>query len=137
MPLIGPLTGVYVMVVDDNDDARDILKTVLARHGALVVTAPSSTAALRLFLNVGPDVLVSDLAMAQRSGLWLIRAIRRLPDSRYARVPAIAITAYRESQQRARALGAGFDEYVEKPIDMDRFVQLVGALVHRNRAALG
>lgn len=112
------LSGLHILVVDDNRDAREILTTLLQYHGALVTAAASADAALRWFRHVKPDLIVSDLAMPKKDGAALIREIRKLKRERGGAVPALAISGYDEQFHRQNVLGAGFQEYLVKPVDI-------------------
>src|SRR4029079_18289001 len=92
------LTGVTVLYVDDEPDARELAKRVLSDQGALVVTAESAEEARRLLGSVRPDVLVADIAMPHEDGYSLIRSIRALPESEARTVPAAAVTALARSE---------------------------------------
>lgn len=120
----GALRGLHVLVVDDNHDTREMLRQLLTYAGALVTTVDSGERALAALQNVLADVVVSDLAMPRHDGRWLIRSIRGL-GSRQAVVPAIAITAYRETEAESDALLAGFDAYLEKPLDFRRLIETI------------
>jgi signal transduction histidine kinase/ActR/RegA family two-component response regulator len=122
------LTGVRVLVVDDEPDAREILEEVLSQAGAEVKTAADAAQALDVLLDFTPDVLVSDLAMPGEDGLKLIRKLRaRVPD-RVASIPAIALTAYTRPEDRVQALAAGFQMHVPKPVDPTELVVTIASL---------
>lgn len=108
------LVGIHVLVVEDTDDSREVLRTALEYCGALVTTAASAEEAKRLLAQVRPHVLVSDVAMPD-DGLQLIREVRTFAETKGLRIPAIAITAYRD--RREELLAEGFAELVEKPLD--------------------
>lgn len=117
------LSTIRVLVVDDDDDARDLLRTLLEGHGATVLGAASVAEALEVLAN-GPhpiDVLVSDIAMPEQDGYALVRRVREgeQAGALRARLPAIAVTAYAGASDRARALEAGFDLHFAKPVDLD------------------
>jgi len=95
------LRGVRVLLVDDDDDARDLLTAVLERAGAQILTAASVAEALELVEREGPDVIVSDVGMPYRDGYALLEELR----SRDWRLPAVALTAYARPEDRSRALG--------------------------------
>jgi signal transduction histidine kinase/ActR/RegA family two-component response regulator len=134
-----PLQGVQVLVVDDDQDALDMLSRLLGDAGASVRTATSAAEALALLRWIRPDVLLSDLAMPDEDGYSLIRSVRTLERESGRRTPAVALTAYVRVQDRARAVDAGFDVFVEKPVDPDELLSVVGGLVdsrgHRPRGA--
>lgn len=119
-----PLRGLHVLVVDDNRDTREMLRQLLTHVGALVTTAPDGEGALGILRTVISDVLISDLSMPLRDGHWLIRNVRAM-GGRHATLPAIAITAYRETESESEALGGGFDAYLEKPLDFRRLIETI------------
>jgi CheY-like chemotaxis protein len=114
------LSGVRVLVVDDDADTADLFATALAACGADVVMATSAAEALRLLATRPPDVVVSDIAMPGADGYWLLREIRRLSDARARSVPVVAVTAFGREHVRARTLGEGFVDHLEKPVDPER-----------------
>ena len=118
------LTGLRVLVVEDDDDSRGFFEVALRRRGADVVSAATAQAGLDAFRSAAPDILVSDLAMPERDGYWLIAQVRALTPRRV--VPAIAVTG--KSYEPARALSEGFHEYLTKPIDPDRLCDVVHRL---------
>ncbi|MGH2952271.1 MAG: response regulator, partial [Solirubrobacterales bacterium] len=118
------LTDRHVLVVDDDPDARDLIRAILERCGAIVTTAASVTDALAAVRAASPDVLVGDIGMPDQDGYDLIRAIRALPGLQ--RIPAIALTAYAGQQHRDAALEAGYDLHLCKPVDRD---VICGAIV--------
>ena len=111
------LTGVRVLVVDDNEDTTQLFAAALAACGADVVTANSASEALRVFAIQPPDVVVTDIAMPGADGYWLVREIRLLEDERARSVPVLAVTAFAREHFRGRALAAGFVDHLEKPVD--------------------
>ena len=120
----GALAGLHVLVVDDDQDAREVLRQILSHAGALVTTAADGESALAILKNVAADVVISDLSMPRRDGRWLIRNLRAL-GGRQGKVPAIAVTAYRETELETDALAAGFDVYLEKPLDFRRLIETI------------
>ena len=121
------LSGVKVLVVDDQDDARDLLKRVLAECQADVITAATATEAVRAVEQWRPDVLVSDIGMPDVDGYELLRRVRALGHARGGRIPAIALTAFARSEDRTRALRAGFLVHVSKPVEPSELVATVAA----------
>ncbi|HEV2296228.1 MAG TPA: response regulator [Tepidisphaeraceae bacterium] len=121
------LTGVDVLVVDDEPDAAEVLARVLTRAGATVVTSGSTDEALEQFHRARPHVLVSDIAMSVRDGYDLIRSIRELPADQGGEIPAIAVTAYAREEDRIRALNAGFQIHLAKPVEP---AALTAAIAH-------
>jgi CheY-like chemotaxis protein len=108
------LAGVHVLVVEDTDDSREVLKVVLEYCGALVTTAESAEKAKRILETIRPHVLVTDIAMPD-DGLELIREVKAVAETKGIQIPAIAITAYQD--RREELLAEGFAELLEKPLD--------------------
>jgi signal transduction histidine kinase/ActR/RegA family two-component response regulator len=122
------LQGAQILVVDDDRDALDMLAVVLTEAGAAVRTAASATEALALLRWIRPDVLVSDLAMPDEDGYSLIRNLRAIERESGRETPAVALTAYVRVQDRARAQAAGFDVFVEKPVDPDELIAVLAGI---------
>jgi CheY-like chemotaxis protein len=108
------LAGVHVLVVEDTDDSREMLRIALEYCGALVTIAESVDKAKRILQTLRPHVLVSDIGMPD-NGLEMIREVKRLAETNDLHIPTIAITAYRGRRQEL--LAEGFAELVEKPLD--------------------
>jgi CheY-like chemotaxis protein len=119
----GILAGLSVLVVDDDQDARDLISTTLRYAGANVVSACSMAEALEAMRAAAPHALVSDIAMPSGTGYDLIREIRRM--AQHAKLPAIALTAYGRPEDRERALAAGFNYHITKPVDPQHLVHAV------------
>jgi CheY-like chemotaxis protein len=128
---VRPLDGVAVLVVDDNVDARDMMSAALTHQGANVTACDSAAEARGVLGRVVPDVIVSDLSMPLETGMTMMQSIRRLPVEHGGTVPALAITAFRHRFTRARALTAGFDAYLEKPVDPWELCRVVAKLAKR------
>jgi signal transduction histidine kinase/ActR/RegA family two-component response regulator len=122
------LDGLHLLIVDDDEDARDLLEHLLVERGATVVAAPSAEEALRVLVQRPPDVLISDIGMPDVNGYSLIRRIRGLPVGQGGRTPAVALTAYAGAKEGERAFAAGFQAHVTKPIDVDRLIAVVANL---------
>ncbi len=127
------LTGVHVLVVDDDADARDLFRTALEYCGALVTTATSATQALDILAHVIPDAIIADISMPTHDGYWLIRELRALPDDRGGNIPAIAITAHGDTHGPERTLSAGFQVHLRKPIDPWELCRAIATLSRRNQ----
>jgi signal transduction histidine kinase/CheY-like chemotaxis protein len=123
--------GLRVLVVDDEADARDWIARVLADAGVDVRTAGSADDALRSIEDFRPQVLVSDIGMPGRDGYALVREVRALPDRAAAATPAIALTAFARAEDRARALAAGYQMHLGKPVDESRLLAAVASLAPR------
>ncbi|MCU0686265.1 MAG: response regulator [Polyangiaceae bacterium] len=124
--------GVRVLVVDDEEDARELIATVLRLHGARVVVAGSADEAIAAFEREAPDVLISDIGMPQVDGYELMRRVRNRPASQGGAVWAAALTAYDRTTDRRRAIAAGFDVYVGKPVEPSELVATVARLSGRS-----
>ncbi|MGK4005849.1 response regulator [Sorangium sp. So ce1036] len=111
------LDGMHILVVDDEEDTRELLVTMLEQCGAHVTSVETTAEAMLAFEALQPDVLVSDIAIPGEDGYALIRKIRALPAASGRRVPAVALTAYARTEDRMRALRAGFNTHVPKPIE--------------------
>ena len=125
------LEGLKVLVVDDDQDTVDFFAVALSACGAVVTTATSARIALRLANDVTPDVILSDIAMPDRDGYWLVSEIRRLPDETRRRIPIVAATAFGHEHSRSRALAAGFNEHLQKPVDPEVRCQTVAKAAGR------
>lgn len=109
------LSGVRVLVVDDDADLREVIALLLEWLGAEVATAANACDALEIVRRGALDVVVSDLAMPGEDGFWLIDAIRQLP-TRASELPVAALTASASEETRERVEQAGFDAYLAKPM---------------------
>jgi CheY-like chemotaxis protein len=118
------LEGVHVLAVDDDSDVCDLVKRVLLAYGAEVTTAACVEDALDRLREQRVDVLVSDLGMPVRDGFDLIREVRELNPT----LPAIALTALARETDAARALAAGFQQHLAKPIATEQLVQAVATM---------
>ncbi|HEX7316484.1 MAG TPA: PAS domain-containing protein [Pyrinomonadaceae bacterium] len=115
------LEGVRVLVVEDREDTRELLSALFRQHGAEVVTSGSAVEALSALRRERPDVLVSDIGMPGEDGYWLIKEVRALGDD----LPVVALTAYASEADRERALAAGFQAHVPKPIEPAALISAV------------
>ena len=131
-PRLIALRGVRVLVVDDEHDTREVLSVMLARYGAEVHTAGSAAEALEAFCQWKPDVLVSDIGMPEEDGYALIEKIRALPQEDGAEAPAIALTAFASAQDKERALAAGFQRHLAKPVEPVALAKNVARILGRS-----
>jgi PAS domain S-box-containing protein len=127
------LHGVHVIVVDDDPEARELVAVILERCGAEVTVAKSTGEAVELVVKERPDVLICDIEMPDEDGYALIRRIRALPDEQGGRTPAAALTAYAGAEDRIRALSAGFQMHVPKPVQPVELAIVVASLAERGR----
>jgi CheY-like chemotaxis protein len=128
-----PLDGISVLVVDDNQDALDLLEAMLTYYGALTITADDGRDALARLASTRVDVIISDISMPGLSGYDFIRAVRALPSDAARPVPAIALTAFQGREGRVEALRAGFHTYLLKPFNAAELVREIVKLVERAR----
>jgi CheY-like chemotaxis protein len=124
-----PLTGLRILVVDDDDDSCFYITTVLEAEGASVKAVTAAAVALEILPKFKPDALICDLAMPREDGYTLIRKVRSLKVDQGGRVPAIALSAYADSEYRYRALEAGFQNHVAKPVEPGELVEIIANLV--------
>jgi CheY-like chemotaxis protein len=127
MPLAVPLhrTSLTVLVVDDDQDARDVASHFLEGSGARVITAASADEGLRLLRRERPDVLVVDIGMPGTDGYAFIRDVRALPAGEGAETPAVALTALVRDEDRRRAIDAGYQSHMAKPVTREALVATV------------
>ncbi|RZA29113.1 MAG: hybrid sensor histidine kinase/response regulator, partial [Lysobacteraceae bacterium] len=128
----GSLAGVTLLVVDDEPDSLELVQQVLAETGARILTATSAAEALRVVSGELPDLLISDIGMPLMDGFELIRRIRSGRDRTLAALPAIALTAFSRREDQQRALEAGYDEYMAKPLRPSVLLQAVVAMAGRD-----
>jgi PAS domain S-box-containing protein len=133
------LRGVSILLVEDDDDGREMLVTALRDYGASVTPLASATAALDVILNdrFRADVLVSDVGLAEIDGYELIRRIRSSAPLTMRRVPAIAVTAYANPEDRIRALVAGYQVHMPKPVDPAVLASSISRLIAQHTAKPG
>ena len=122
------LSGVHVLVVDDEEDARELMRTTFEAYGAQVSAAGGTSEAMELFDRALPDVLVSDIGMPLQDGYALIKRVRALRPDRGGLVPAVALTAYASPSDRLAALAAGYQAHISKPYDPVEVASLVERL---------
>ena len=128
-PLPAPrLHGVHVLVVDDDLNTRELLTEALGATGARVTSADSARHALERLTTNGADVIVSDIAMPGEDGCWLMQRIRSLPGE-VGRTPAIALSALARSEDRARAIEAGYQMHLAKPVQLAELQAGVATLI--------
>jgi hypothetical protein len=122
-PTNKPLHGVRVLLVDDDEDSRDLFALALQEAGADVRAASDAEDAMRTILEWHPSVVVSDLSMPSKDGFMLLRDVRSVDSLRH--IPAIAVSAWTEPSHREAALAAGFQELVTKPLTPHELVAVV------------
>jgi signal transduction histidine kinase/ActR/RegA family two-component response regulator len=126
------LSGLEVLVVDDDAVSREVVASMLQGYGAHVTTVDTGERALSLLMQKPPDVLIADLAMPQMTGIDLIQRIRNLPTAQGGKVPAIAVSAFAAAPDRLLSLQAGFDSHLAKPVEPEELARvLVNTLQQR------
>ncbi len=125
------LSGIRILVCDDDEDARELLGAVLVAEGASVETAAGGTQALQALRDRAHHVLISDVGMPHVDGYELIRQVRAMPEESGGQTPAIALTAYARREDELKAFLAGYQVHVAKPVEPGRLVQVVANLVGR------
>ncbi len=121
----GVLAGTHILVVEDEDDARDLIHMLLAGEGAVVKAAASAVDALDALEGFEPEVLVSDVGMPERDGYWLAKQMHERRPS----LPMVALTAYTRREDAERAHAAGFCHHVGKPVDPAELVEIVASTI--------
>jgi PAS domain S-box-containing protein len=126
------LDGIHVLLVEDDDDSRKLLGTMVKHYGAKVTSTKSAAKALEVFENEVPDVIISDIGMPDQDGYELIRKLRALPVEKGGNIPAIALTGYASRKDRERALNSGYNQHIAKPIEQADMISAIAALVGRD-----
>ncbi|MFN6461405.1 MAG: ATP-binding protein [Nostoc sp. DedVER02] len=126
-----PLRGTRVLVVDDDTDSRDFIAFVLEEDGAFVIAVSSAYEALEILVQVKPDVLISDIGMPEIDGYMLIHQVRGLTLEQGGQIPAIALTAFARNDDREKALNAGFQMHLSKPIDPEALIASIAKIIGR------
>lgn len=130
------LQGIRILVVDDESDARDMLRTLLEEFGADVMTAASARDALAVLSSPWkPDVLVSDIGMPEDVGYTLIKKARALSPEQGGATPAIALTGCVRVEERTRALTEGYQMFVPKPVEVGELATSIASLIGRREKA--
>jgi PAS domain S-box-containing protein len=130
------LKGVRVLIVDDEHDTREVLGVMLSRYGTEVRAAGSAAEAMEVFRQWKPDVLVSDVGMPEEDGYAFIGRIRALAPEEGGDVPAIALTAFAAAQDKERALAAGFQQHLAKPIEPVNLARVVARILGRSEQGI-
>jgi signal transduction histidine kinase len=129
------LVGLEILVVDDEQDGRDVITEILERAHARVTVAASAAEAMDVLARIPIAVLVSDIGMPDEDGFTLMRRVRALPEHRGGRIPAVALTAYARAIDRQQAILAGYDIHLGKPVDPGELVDVVASLAARGADA--
>lgn len=123
------LEGVRILLVEDDDDIRELLRLALASRGAVLTAVENTRAAVAAIETETPDIVISDITMPGEDGHALLRKVRGLPLTRGGRIPAIALTALDTREARVASRAAGFHYHLTKPVDANKLVAIVADLV--------
>lgn len=126
-----PPEGLTVLLVDDEEDAREALRLILQQNGMVVTTAASAREAFELLVRLKPDILLSDIAMPGEDGLSLIRRVRLLPATGGGLIPAAVLSAYAGAGDRRKAFLAGFQHHIAKPVDPSHLLTVIASMAGR------
>ena len=126
------LSGVNVLLVEDDIDTLNVMATALTNREANVTAVTTAGEAIQAFTQQRPDVLVSDIAMPDEDGYGLIEKVRSLENGASQQIPAVAITAYAKEEDRKRALSSGFQIYLAKPVELTELIQVVARAARRD-----
>ncbi|WP_143855667.1 hybrid sensor histidine kinase/response regulator, partial [Nostoc sp. 'Peltigera membranacea cyanobiont' 232] len=126
------LTGIKILVVDDDDDTREFHTFVLEQEGAKVIAVVSAKEALQVLAESEPDILLSDIGMPETDGYTLMRQVRALQALQAKQIPAIALTAYAGEINQQQALESGFQRHLSKPVEPEELVNAIATLIGRN-----
>ncbi|QRK05699.1 PAS domain S-box protein [Archangium violaceum] len=132
-PVRSALAGLRLLLVEDQEDTREMLRLLLEGHGAQLRAVSSAAEAFRCLREWRPELLVSDIGLPGENGYELLQRIRALPDGEGGLTPAIALTAYARAEDRAKALRAGFDMHVPKPVEEAELLAVLAAATERLR----
>ncbi|MEB3182394.1 MAG: response regulator [Nostocaceae cyanobacterium] len=130
------LTGVRVLTIDDEPDSRELLSALLSASGAVVMTVTSAAEFLSALESFSPDILVSDIGMPGVDGYSLLKQVRSLPPERGGQIPAIALTAYAGEIDQQRAIAAGFQIHISKPVEPEQLLTSIAELLHNSVSAV-
>jgi PAS domain S-box-containing protein len=128
------LKGKTILVIDDEADARDLIQRLLVERDARVFVAESADRGLELLTTEKPDLVLSDIGMPEKDGYQFIRALRALPEDRGGKTAAVALTAFARSEDRTRAMLAGYQVHLSKPVEAQELIATVASLTGRTGA---
>jgi len=127
------LEAVRVLVVEDDEDSREMTRLALEAAGAVVTVAASAQEALDTLAAEVPDVMLSDISMPGQDGRTLLRRMRAVLKKRHARVPAVALTALDSREARVASREAGFHYHLDKPVDPKKLIEVLSGIVRLTR----
>jgi CheY-like chemotaxis protein len=127
------LQSVRVLVVDDDDDSREMIRVALEAQGATATCVAGAREALAAFRESVPNIVVSDISMPGQDGHSFLRQVRALPRKLGGRVPAVALSALTSREARMASREAGFHYHLDKPVDTNKLVEILQSLVRLTR----
>jgi CheY-like chemotaxis protein len=133
-PDLGTLSGVSILVVEDDNDTRELLRLLFQTHGASVRAVAGVPAALSEYDREAPSIVVADIGMPDYNGYTLIGRMRARDRERAQMIPAIALTAYATAADRDTVLSAGFQMHIPKPFDPDHLVSVIANLAAKYKS---
>lgn len=125
------LSGLTVLVVDDDEDVLTLTRQILSLFGAEVITSPTAAEGLEQVQMQRPDAIISDISMPHMDGYQFIQAVRNLPALEGRDTPAMAITAFNRPQDQARAFNAGFQAHLSKPVSLNMLIETLMSITKR------
>jgi CheY-like chemotaxis protein len=127
-----PLSGLEILIVDDDADMRDFLPFMLEQYGATIIVAASASEALTALSQSQPNLMISDIGMPEMDGYTLMRHVRSLKPEQGGTIPAIALTAYAGEIDHQQAIASGFQQHISKPVDPEELVKAIGSLIRNS-----
>jgi CheY-like chemotaxis protein len=127
------LSGLRVLVVDDNEDSLELISFILEQCQAQVTKARSATEAFQQLSQLRPALLISDVNMPEEDGYSLIRRVKQLTDAEGWQLPSIALTAFTGEEERSQILAAGFQTYLSKPLDINELLEAIELLLSHSQ----
>jgi len=121
--------GLKVLVIDDELDARELIRRILAQQEASVITAARAADGLELLKTEKPDIVISDISMPEKNGYQFIAEVRNLSAENGGTIPAIALTAFAHPDDRTKMMSAGYQKHLSKPVDSVALITAIDNLV--------
>ena len=128
------LSGLRILVVDDNADSREVIAAELTLFGANTIVSDSADDAIRKMEALRPDVIVADIGMPGEDGYSMMRKIRNSSSERTRLTPAIALTAYAGDGNRQRALDAGYQKHISKPVEPEELAVAIAGVARLSQS---
>jgi CheY-like chemotaxis protein len=126
------LAGLKILVIDDELDARELIRRILTQCDASVIAAASANEGLELVSVEKPDVIISDISMPEKNGYQLIAEVRNLSTEDGGTIPAIALTAFAHAKDKAKVMSAGYQRHLSKPVDSAELIAAINSLIEQH-----